>query len=224
MPLMRNRDGFIEGGFAGIQLFEAVLTEVEEDIPNEFVKGKLRARIDFSDVELLEVEDTVTLDNDRFHFFFTQSDKRGSLNEKLIADYDDFALAKGIEGMVPESLKDKRLIYARKVVDFGKDMNPGKYWYPVGEAGDDLEDIKASLSIGGRSAPASKEDKISAATDFIKTEAELGTTLESLKAAVKAAESDVRSAVSAGGGLEKFVASLVETSILSEEDGVYTTV
>ena len=222
MPLVRNRDAFIEGGIKGITLFEATLSGLEEDIPNSFQEGKLQARIDFSDVEVLESEDAVTLEDDNFHFYFTQTNKSNSVAEKVIGAYDDYAQANNIEGLAIDNLAGLRLIWARQVVEFGKDMNSAKFWYPVGKAGDDLDKIKQGL--GGKKSGGKKVDGNKALNEFILESAGMGDTEEGIKKAIKSAPADVRKAVSAGGGLDKVLLSLVETDLLSEEDGVYTTV
>lgn len=223
MPLVRNPEAFIEGGIKGITLFEATLAGLEEDIPNSFQEGKLQARIDFSDVEVLESEDAVTLDDDSFHFYFTQTNKSNSVAEKVINAYNDYATAENIEGLAIDNLEGMRLIYAREVVDFGKDLSSAKFWYPVGKAGDDVEAIKKAVFGKGKKG-GKKADSSQALNEFILEAASMGDTEEGIKKAIKSAESDVRKAVSAGGGLEKVLTSLVETSLLSEEDGVYTTV
>lgn len=222
MPLVRNRDAFIEGGIKGITLFEATLSGLEEDIPNSFQEGKLQARIDFSDVEVLESEDAVTLEDDNFHFYFTQTNKSNSVAEKVITAYDDFAQANNIEGLAIDNLEGLRLIWARQVVEFGKDMNSAKFWYPVGKAGDDLDAIKKSL--GGKKSGGKKVDGSKALNEFILEAARISDTEEGIKKAIKSASADVRKAVSGGGGLDKVLLSLVETNLLTEEDGVYTTV
>ena len=230
MGLNRNREAYIDGGIGGILLFLATLTGVEEDIPNDFDSTKLRARIDFKDVEIIESEDAVALDDENFHFFFTQSNKKGSVSEKVVNEYDDFAQNENIEGIAIDNLEGMRVYYARRVAEFGKNkatgeqMNSAKYWVPVGLDGADLDKIKASLkggkagkSGGGKAAGA---DELQA---VILEAAGMGETEAGIKKAIKSASSDARKAVSGGGGLTVVLTSLVETSLLTLEDGVYTT-
>lgn len=228
MPLVRNTDAFIEGGIKGILLFEATLTGLEEDIPNTFQEGKLQARIDFGDVEVLEAEDAVMLEDDNFHFYFTQTNRSKSVAEKVITKYNAFAMEHNIEGLAIDNLEGMRLIYAREVVEYSvrpgqEPLSPSKFWYPVGKAGDDLAAIKSSLK-GTGSTGGKKVDSSKALNGFIMDASTIGVTESGLKAAIKSAPSDIRKAMIAGGGLDKVLSSLVATALLTEEDGVYTTV
>jgi len=229
MPLVRNTDAFIEGGIKGILLFEATLTGLEEDIPNTFQEGKLQARIDYADVEVLEAEDAVTLEDDNFHFYFTQTNKSKSVAEKVITRYNAFAMEHNIEGLAIDNLEGMRLIWAREVIEYkvrpGQEpLSPAKFWYPVGKAGDDLDVIKKALKSGSGSKGGTKVDSSKALNDFILDASSMGVTEAGLKATIKSAPSGVRKAMLAGGGLDKVLTSLVATELLAEEDGVYTTV
>ncbi|KKL41286.1 hypothetical protein LCGC14_2367630 [marine sediment metagenome] len=227
MALNRNRDAFIDGGIKGILLFEGTLTGVEEDIPNEYQEKKLQARIDFDDVEILESEDAVALEDDNFHFFFTQSNKKGSVNEKVVEKFDDYAQKHNIEGIAIDNLEGLRIIYAREVVDYGKDMNSAKFWYPCAPAkGADIEAIKKECfgKGKGKGKGSKKADGSSALQELILEAGGMGETLEGFKKSIKSAPADTRKAVQAGGGLDAVLTALVETELLSLEDGVYTTV
>jgi len=217
MPL--NRGNFITGGKQGILLFEATYAGIEEDIPNDFSEGKLRARLDFHDVEILDAEEAFNLDDDTLNFYVGQSQKDNSANARLIKEWDTYAQKAGIDGVSPDVFEGMRLIWGRVRIEYGKDTNPSTIWVPVGKPGDDIEKLKKK---GTKAKKSGGGDDLEVLFSAIVSAAEASVTTEDIKKLISAGGADMRKLVSKGGGQAKVLETLVAAKRLELEDGVYS--
>lgn len=229
MPGTWDTEDFTEGGLASIEEFIGRLTDVEED-----VEGKFGDQLEFhySDVEIIEAGDDVTLDEGRLTSWVKQSGRKNSVNSRMVADMVEFAKAHDM-GPIPSCFEGLLIRYKRAIYEFGDDMSPGRAFIPVEliEEGD-KKTKKASTKTKGKATPAApppeeEEEQNSEdvpeilVTAIHETVGKDGATREMIRRAVSK-KAAMRKALTDAGGLDKVLSAMEDT--LDEEDGTYTRV
>ena len=127
MPGVWNTDDLTEGGLASVAEFVGRLTDVEDDVEGKF---GLQKELHFSDVEIVEAADDVTLDEGRYTSWVKQSNKKNSTDGRMIADWTEFAKAHDM-GPLPSCFYGVLIRWQKATYEFGDDMSPGRALIPV---------------------------------------------------------------------------------------------
>ena len=222
-----------EGGMASIQSFIGRLDEVEGDVEGKF---GLQEEYRFSDVEIIEAGDDVTLDEGRLTSWVKESDKKNSTRGKMLVDWTEYAKAQSM-GPLPSCFYGVLIRYNKETYEFGDDMNPGRAFVPVeiiesepATTGKKTTGKKAATKPVEPETPpepeASDEPTDSDDIDIpdvlrhiiMETIGDEGATHEMIRRAVSKKKT-LRDASSAAGGLDEVLAGM---TAIEEDDGTFT--
>lgn len=243
MPAVWGEDEFQSGGLKGITKFVGELDEIEDDVEGKF---GMQLALYFSEVEVLESVDEVSLEDGKYTDWIKQSNRTGSVNEAFATNIREFIKDHDLGKSVPDSIYGNRIIWERQTVvegDEEKKMSPGTCLVPIALEGEEDEKpakkSKASKSSKstekkGRKAkpepePEPDEDDDSenessipdTLVDFIvETVGEDGATRDLIRRNITK-KTPMRKAMTEAGGLETVLDYLVENERLTEEDGTY---
>ena len=222
-----NVDDLTEGGLASVAEFIGRLVDVEDDVEGKFGFQK---ELHFSDVEIIEAADDVTLDEGRYTSWVKQSNKKNSTDGKMIADWTTFANDHEM-GPLPACFYGVLLRWRRTTYEFGDDINPGRAMIPVEviEEGGKKKPTKAKTKTTPAPAPAESEEDDSEdnsvpevlVTAIHGAVGEDGATREMIRRVVQK-KAALRTALTAAGGLDTVLSAMEDT--LDENDGTYTRV
>jgi len=205
-----NPEDFTEGGFKGIKKIEAVLQDLEDGVEGKYGD---QIRFDFVNVSIVESEEPVKLNDNELTEYIKESQRTGSVNQKMVLDWTAVAKELGV-GPIPSCFKGVPMIWEHRTYDFGEGMSPGMAYVPVSfldgafTGGADPE--------GDMEIPDALRDKI---IEVLGTE---GATLEMVQASV-VKKKTTREPAKALGGIETVLAELVASETLAvDDDGLFT--
>ena len=208
------KDDYKVGGVKGVIEFIGVLDEVEEGVMGKF--EKLQDVYHFSAVEIVEAEEEVTLEDDELLAYVSHSRKANSMAGKLAVLWIDFCEANGLESP-PESLYDVRCTYKRETFEFGPNMSPGSGFVPTALV---VVEKPAKRTPAKEVAPPKLDKALIAIAKA--TVGEDGSTRDLLRRELTRKAGD-RTKVTALGGIDSVLQTMVDQEVLCENDGVYTT-
>lgn len=217
--------------------FIGKLTEIEEDIASDFTndKGETRyqSKLQWTDVEPLAWEAPVTLEDNQFRRYVTQSDAKRSTWGFMQRDFENFANRQHLDGVLPDCLLNTDFIWARVEYQMGRNTSPGMAYVPVDVAenrekyekglveGGSEDTGKASEGSGGSKGPKVPDSIEQAVEDAALAAAEGGASADDIKQAL-IGKGPTRKGMAAAGGVEAVIAYLVKHGKLEESDGTYS--
>ena len=233
MPGTWNVDDLTEGGLASITEFIGRLDDVEDDVEGKFGDQK---ELHFSDVEIIEAADDVTLDEGRYTTWVKQSNKKNSTDGKMVADWAAFAQANDL-GELPGCFFGVLMRWKKVTYEFGDDMSPGRALVPTeiietgGKKAKTKTKTKTKSTEPAAAAPPSNEDEDDgedegssvpeALVEVIHaTIGEDGATREMIRRALSKKQA-LRTALTEAGGLDAVLDALQSIEV---DDGTYTLV
>ncbi len=233
MPGVWDVEDLTEGGLASITEFIGRLDDVEDDVEGKFGEQK---ELHFSDVEIIEAADDVTLDEGRYTTWVKQSNKKNSTDGKMVADWASFAAANDLSPL-PTCLYGVLIRWKKTTYEFGDDMSPGRALIPVelietgGKKAKTSKKTKTTAAATTEAAPPSNEDEDDSDGEEAAVPAALvevihatigedGATREMIRRAVSKKQA-LRTALTEAGGLDAVLEAL---QTIEEDDGTYTIV
>lgn len=226
MPGFWDEDDFQESGFASIKKFSGVLTDVEDDVEGDYGP---QLSFHWSDVELIEAGDDVSLDNAEFTDWIKQSSRKGSTNDRVVKAYREFKDENGLEGSMEyfKFLHGVRCIFEKVTYDFGKKINPGTAFVPVEIVEEGASKPKKASKAKAKAEVVEDEDEDEAVEIDPKLSAAVLAAVEDeglTSALIKAAlnkKASTRKLLDEAGGIKTVLAALVDEGVIVEDDGVF---
>lgn len=231
MPGVWSTDDLVEGGLASVSKFVGRLDDVEEDVEGKFGDQK---ELHFSDVEIIEAADDVTLEEGHYTCWVKQSNKKNSTDGRMVADWVEFAKAHDM-GPLPSCFYGVLMEWDKATYEFGGDMNPGRAMIPVklveegGKKKSASSKSKTKTPKKTAPTPPAEDDNEDGGSDVPEILAiaihaavgEDGATREMIRRAVQK-KAALRTALTAAGGLDDVLSAMEDT--LDEDEGTYTRV
>jgi len=234
MPGTWNVDDFTEGGLASVEEFIGRLDNVEEDVEGKF---GLQLELSFSEVEIIEAGDDVTLDEGRYTSWIKQTNKKNSTNGKMFVEWAEFASAHDLGDTLPDCFYGMLMRWRRSTYEFGDDMTPGRAMIPVElieEGGSKTKKTKSKVvkaRVPKAAPPPAKEpededgEESNLPEELVNTihgvVGEEGATRDMIRRAL-AKKAALRKLLADAGGLDVVLPAMEDT--LDEDDGTYTRV